>query len=136
MLRLLAEPEDGQRQEAQRVGQKTRRKGCDRREQFAFGVDRLVRRHPDLKNDQGERDGEHAIGDADDAPASLRRRFERSFHAASPFACSLGTIEERRMRRIQSTRRRALSLCFYACRCPKTAAHFWATYISTTPGLA
>ncbi|MDX8484615.1 hypothetical protein, partial [Mesorhizobium humile] len=24
----------------------------------------------------------------------------------------------------------ALSLCFDACRCPRTAAHFWATCIS------
>jgi hypothetical protein len=32
--------------------------------------------------------------------------------------------------------RHALSLCFYACRYPKTAAHFWATFISLLACLA
>ncbi|TIU53428.1 MAG: hypothetical protein E5W25_36625, partial [Mesorhizobium sp.] len=32
--------------------------------------------------------------------------------------------------------RHALSLCFYACRYPKTAVHFWATCISLLACLA
>lgn len=84
MLRLLAKPEDGQRQEAQGVGQETRRQVGDRGEQLAFGMDRLVRRHPDFENDQGERDGEYAIGDPDDTAASLSRCFKWPLHRCFP----------------------------------------------------
>ena len=86
MLRLLAEPEDGQRQETQRIGQEARRQCSDSGKQIALGMDRLMRRHPDLEHDQGESDGEDAVGDADDAAAPLSRGFEWTLHRFLP-AC-------------------------------------------------
>jgi hypothetical protein len=62
-LRLLAEPEDAERQQAEQPGQKPRRRGCQRTKEFGLGVDVGGFGRVKVEHQNGRRNGEKAIAE-------------------------------------------------------------------------
>jgi hypothetical protein len=62
-LRLLAEPEDAERQQAEQPGQKPRRGGRECVEEFGLGVNVRWLRRVKVEHQNGRRDGEETVAE-------------------------------------------------------------------------